>query len=504
MLPLLRKSLLLAAIFALAACSDSPTEAPVENPSVAYVQVGPQNNTITVGDTILLVASPKNAEGDPINGLPVQWSSSNNDVVQLTARGQSSLIRAQAAGTADIFASAAGKQGRATVTIIEAEASVAAVEIVGGVDSAAIGDQVRYDAIVRAANGEVIAGRTVHWQVSDVARLTLAGPADGSFVVATTRSAGPVTLTATVEGKQAARGLIVKSPVVIPVASISFEPSVGVITLFTLDTHQLRARAFAADGSELFGRPITWTSSDQSVATVSGTGLVTAAGVGAALVTASVEGQSAQISIDARSRIARIVMNPGSLVLPPGDHADIDATARAEDNSILQRTMTWTSSNAAVASVDAQGKVTAHAQGTAIIKASAEGQEAWTDVRVVEWVSTPLRTVGDSLLPATLFTRNGSRTVAYDGQFELAITGVNSGRYRLAFWVRIDNANGGTFGGLIYNGTFTYDLVTGLYRLSSYNGEQLTASRTNDGKAIVTGALEPNTPALTLTYSVQE
>ena len=391
MLPLFRKSLLWAAIFAFAACSDSPTEAPVENPSVAYVQVGPQNNTITVGDTIVLVASPKNVEGDPVNGLPVQWSSSNNDVVQLTARGQSSLIRAQAAGTADIFASVEGKQGRATVTIIEAEASVAAVEIVGGVDSAAIGDQVRYDAIVRAANGEVIAGRTVHWQVSDVARLTLAGPADGSFVVATTRSAGPVMLTATVEGKQASRGLIVKSPVVIPVASISFEPLVGVITLFTQDTHQLRVRAFAADGSELFGRPIAWTSSDQGVATVSGTGLVTAAGVGNAMVTASIEGKSANVGIDARSRIARIDMDPSSLVLPVGDHADVDATARAEDGAILQRTITWTSSNSAVASVDAQGKVTAHAQGTAIIKAHAEGQEAWTDVRVVEWVSTPLR-----------------------------------------------------------------------------------------------------------------
>ena len=504
MLPLFRKSLLLAAIFALAACSDSPTEAPVENPSVAYVQVGPQNNTITVGDTIVLVASPKNAAGAPISGLPVQWSTSNDDVVQITSRGQSSLIRAQAAGTADIFASVEGKQGRATVTIVAAEASVAAVEIVGGVDSAAIGDQVRYDAIVRAANGEVITGRTVHWQVSDVARLTLAGPADGSFVLATTRSAGPVMLTASVEGKQASRGLIVKSPVVIPVASISFEPLLGVITLFTQDTHQLRVRTFAADGSELFGRPITWASNDQNVATVSGTGLVTAAGVGNAMVTASSEGKSADISIDARSRIARIVMDQGSLVLPVGDHADIDATARAEDGALLQRTITWTSSNAAVASVDAQGKVTAHGQGTAIIKAQAEGQEAWTDVRVVEWVSTPLRAVGDSALPATLRDNGNTRVVAQDGEFRLALTGVNSGRYQQVFSVRIESANAVQYGALIYNGTFTYDLLTGLFRLTSYNGEQLTAQRSNDGRTVVTGALEPNTAALSLKYSVQE
>ena len=70
--------------------------------------------------------------------------------------------------------------------------------------------------------------------------------------------------------------------------------------------------------------------------------------------------------------------------------------------------------------------------------------------------------------------------------------------------MRIESANAVQYGALIYNGTFTYDLLTGLFRLTSYNGEQLTAQRSNDGRTVVTGALEPNTAALSLKYSVQE
>src|SRR5687767_15081806 len=58
-----------------------------------------------------------------------------------------------------------------------------------------------------------------------------------------------------------------------------------------------------------------------------------------------------------------------------GDIHTLQATPRAADGSILQdRTITWTSSNAVVASVDAFGVLRAHTVGTVTITGTCEGQ----------------------------------------------------------------------------------------------------------------------------------
>ncbi|HET9441345.1 MAG TPA: Ig-like domain-containing protein [Longimicrobiales bacterium] len=503
----MRSSIAALFLLLLAACSDSPTEVP--DSSVSIVEVGPDDLTLTVGDTMLLTAYPKAANGQVLGGVAVQWTSANQAIAQVTPRGHTSLIRAQAPGNVEIRAAAEGKEGKVTVTIVAAAPVVAAVEITGGVDSAAIGDQARFDAVVRGANGEPITGRIVAWQVSDPARITLAGPGDGSYVVVTTHNAGPVTLTASVDGKQAQRVLIVKPNPPTPVSSIVLDPPIGVITLFTEETRQLVARTYAADGSELLGRAITWSSADNSIATVSATGLVTARGVGNANVTAEVEGQSITVSIDVRSRVAQVIMDPASLVLPAGYYAQISVTLRAEGGAVLQRPVTWSSSNAAVASVDDHGLVTAHAPGTAVIKANAEGQEASTDVRVVEWVQNQLLMVGDSALPATLYTRttngNTSSLVVREGQLRMALTGMNSGRYEIRFWGTAQGENQSpVFGSWTWGGTFTYNINSGDFTLIGYNGTVLNARRQPDGQVIVSGQLEADLAQLTLTYAAQD
>jgi alpha-tubulin suppressor-like RCC1 family protein len=76
-----------------------------------------------------------------------------------------------------------------------------------------------------------------------------------------------------------------------PVASVTLTPPAA--TVLVGGTVQWTAKVRDAAGSEVTGRPVTWASSDTTVATVSATGLVTGVARGSATITATSEAQSA-------------------------------------------------------------------------------------------------------------------------------------------------------------------------------------------------------------------
>jgi hypothetical protein len=80
-----------------------------------------------------------------------------------------------------------------------------------------------------------------------------------------------------------------------PVASVTVTSPVT--TLEVGMTTQLTATARNAAGDALTGREVNWSSSAESVATVSSTGLVTAVGTGTAQITATIDGRSGSVSL---------------------------------------------------------------------------------------------------------------------------------------------------------------------------------------------------------------
>ena len=77
----------------------------------------------------------------------------------------------------------------------------------------------------------------------------------------------------------------------IAVASVEVSPS-GDTVIEVGHTVQLTATMKDAAGNVLTGRTVTWSSDDDSIATVSGTGLVTGEDVGNATISATSEGRS--------------------------------------------------------------------------------------------------------------------------------------------------------------------------------------------------------------------
>ena len=81
----------------------------------------------------------------------------------------------------------------------------------------------------------------------------------------------------------------------VAVASVGLSPASN--TLDAGGSYTLTASLSDASGQALSGRSVSWASSNPAVASVSGTGAVTALAAGSATITATVEGQSASATV---------------------------------------------------------------------------------------------------------------------------------------------------------------------------------------------------------------
>ena len=127
---------------------------------------------------------------------------------------------------------------------------------------------------------------------------------------------------------------------------------------------------------------ITYTSSDDAIATVSDAGEVTAVAAGEADITAAVDGTelAAVCQVTVLPAIESVELSDTALTLQPEETAQLTYTVAPEE--ALSDNITYTSSDEAVATVDAEGNVTAVADGTATITVDVNGVTAECDVTV--------------------------------------------------------------------------------------------------------------------------
>ena len=162
-------------------------------------------------------------------------------------------------------------------------------------------------------------------------------------------------------------------------ARVEITPAADTVEL--ADSVTLAAVAQDAGGVPLPGRPIAWSTLNASVATVSGSGVVRGVTLGTAGIVATTAGAGGVPVADTALvtvvpvPVDSVEVTPGSLSLLIGETAPLAAVLRDRNGSVLSgRTVTWSSSDAAVASVDENtGVVTSGAAGTATITALSEG-----------------------------------------------------------------------------------------------------------------------------------
>lgn len=131
-------------------------------------------------------------------------------------------------------------------------------------------------------------------------------------------------------------------------------------------------------------KTLSWTSSDENIATVDENGCVTAINPGTVKITAtSINEMSATCTVVVRLPITDIEFNYSSLTLDKGTQYKLFAIIKPSGTTD-SRDLKWTSSNEDVATVDEFGNVNAVSNGKAVITAkAANGVKADCDVSVV-------------------------------------------------------------------------------------------------------------------------
>jgi len=171
--------------------------------------------------------------------------------------------------------------------------------------------------------------------------------------------------------------------------------SVGVTpatpSLLVGQTQQLTANVVQSGGAPT---TVNWSSSNPSVATVSGAGLVTAVAAGTASISATsafdaTKSGSAAITVNVAPAVQSVTTNTPSAQLPP--NAQVSLTASVQVVGGAPETVTWFSSNNFVATVNgATGVVTAGSPGTAIITARSTFDQSKTGTTTINVLSPPV------------------------------------------------------------------------------------------------------------------
>lgn len=112
---------------------------------------------------------------------------------------------------------------------------------------------------------------------------------------------------------------------------------------------------------------ITWSSSNEEVASVSN-GIITAKGMGNATITATTtSGIKDQVNIEVYQKVESLTLDKSNVEFYVGDTSQVNATITPEEATY--KDITWTSSNNSVASVE-NGLITAKSTGEATINAT--------------------------------------------------------------------------------------------------------------------------------------
>ncbi|HYW10072.1 MAG TPA: Ig-like domain-containing protein, partial [Longimicrobium sp.] len=391
--------------------------APPTPVAVARVRVQPDSAFLNVGERVDLSAVATDAQGVALTGRVVVWSTANAGIAIVTASG---VVTAIAEGSAVIRATVDGVSGSATIhvraSVPPTPVAVASVDVEPDSLVLQAGTRGELRVAARDGNGNVLTGRAVVWSSSDarVATVAVGGVVTGA-------AEGTARITASVEGVSASATVHVRAPPPAPVVTVRVQPDSLVLPVGAAG--DFSATAYDGQGNVLTGRVVAWASSDRAVATISAGGVVGAVAEGSTRIYATVDGVTGsayvRVVAPAPAAVARVVVRPDSITLEVGAAADLGATAYdARGNVLTGRSVTWASTNAAVAVVGSGGVVSGVAEGSTRITATVDGVTGSASARVTAVAPPAVARV--VVQPDSLFLDPGKtgdlNAIAYDAR----------------------------------------------------------------------------------------
>ncbi|GHT51768.1 hypothetical protein AGMMS49982_10100 [Bacteroidia bacterium] len=315
----------------------------------AGVALDKSTDTLAVDGSVQLTATV--APGIANNN--VTWSNRNAAVATVSNNG---LVTAVAGGTDTITVTTADGVFIATC-MVTVNIPVTDVTLNKATASLAIGGTEQLTATIAPADAT---NKNVSWTSSnnDIATVDDAG-------LVTAVAAGTATITVTTENANKTATCVVT--VSIPVTDVTLNKATA--TLAIGGTEQLTATIAPTDATN---RNVSWTSSDNDIATVDDAGLVTAVAAGTADITVTTEdgGKTATCVVTVIVPVTNVSLNNTTASLSVGQTKQLTETI-APTNATNQQ-VAWASSDETVATVSNSGLVTAIKAGTATITVTTE------------------------------------------------------------------------------------------------------------------------------------
>lgn len=308
---------------------------------------------------------------DDATNKTLTWKSSNADIVSVDQNG---MVKAIAPGSVTITATSHnGKQATCNVKVSDPIVAVTSILLNKTTLNMFIGDTEQLVATILPENAT---DKSVTWKSNNASVVTVE---QNGNVKAVAQGTAQITLTAK-NGVQALCTVNVSKPV-IEVTSISLNKTE--VYMVVGNTEQIIVTVLPENATD---KSVTWKSNNTSVVTVDQNGIVNAVAAGSAIITAtSKNGKQATCGVKISNPIIDVTsiwLNNTSLDMYIGDTKKLYASlqpANATDKSL-----TWTSNNASVASVDQNGNVRAIAAGSTTITATAHnGKQAACEVKVI-------------------------------------------------------------------------------------------------------------------------
>ena len=328
--------------------------------------MAPATLALPVNSASSIVGTAFDCDGNSIRNKRISYSSGNTTVATVTTEG---VVIAVGVGSTTVSAVADDKTASVPVTVTPEVAST--VTVTPGVLTLRRTNTRQLTAVARNASNTVIPGRVFRWSSSNS---SVAAVDQNGTVSALT--AGSVVITA--ESDQTV-GSAAISVTEIPIGSCSLAPTSTRLTVGQGTQPTLTLRDTAGGALPLQGRGVIWTSDNETVATVTQSGLVATRRAGTARITASpVENAQVTCSTTVEAvdpRIAQVVITPRTGSLRIGIPRGFGATLLDSTNTQVPagRIVTWSTNTPTVVSITQAGIVTGIALGTARVIATSEG-----------------------------------------------------------------------------------------------------------------------------------
>ncbi|MFT3698693.1 MAG: Ig-like domain-containing protein [Kofleriaceae bacterium] len=314
--------------------------APLSMTAAQVMRIEVDGFSLAAGYTKLATATAVYSDGSTLDVSAVaQWSSTPANVATVGAIG---LVTAHAPGSADLAATVGSVTGHGSVTVTAA--TLTTLEVSPATVNLGVGAEIQLGAIGVFSDGSrVEMTNQVAWSIAGIgnAVITMGGRVSSP-------SAGIATATATFGTVSAS------AVVVVTAAQLSQIQVPAAVTIPQGRWLDLSPIGVYSDGTTSALANASFSSSNTAVATVSGTGRITAIGAGTADITVTSGAISAVVHVVITAvTVQTILISPIAVVTTVGAVTQMSASATYSDGTVVDVTAqgAWDVGNATVATV---------------------------------------------------------------------------------------------------------------------------------------------------------